>query len=108
VANAADLAHLETPRAKLEAFLTRAREISLRQAALAAERQELSKEMKGIIGVGQRLATLLRTAVKEHYGPRSEKLSEFGLQPFRSRKPKSQPEPEPEIPGPVSPDTSNT
>ena len=107
-ANAADLAHLETPRAKLEAFLKRAREISQRQAALAAERQELSKELKGIIGEGQRLSALLRSAVKEHYGPRAEKLSEFGLQPFRGRKPKPQAEPEPETPGPVTPDTSNT
>lgn len=107
-ANAADLAHLETPRGKLEAFLRRAREITLRQAVLTAERQELSKEMKGIIGEGQRLSALLRAAVKEHYGPRSEKLSEFGLQPFRGRKPKPQSEPEPETPGPITPVTSKT
>jgi len=27
----------------------------------------------------------LRTALKQHYGIRAEKLAEFGMQPFRGR-----------------------
>jgi len=46
---------------------------------------------------GGRLTALLRHALKQHYGIRSEKLAEFGLQPFRGRK---QPEPStPATPG---------
>lgn len=42
------------------------------------------------------MATVLRVAIKEHYGPDSEKLVEFGIQPFRgvTRKPKTPPTPE--------------
>jgi hypothetical protein len=41
---------------------------------------------------------MLRQGVKQHYGIRSEKLAEFGLQPFRGRKTKTEPEPKPETP----------
>jgi len=34
---------------------------------------------------GRRLATVLRTSVREHYGNRNQKLAEFGLQPLRGR-----------------------
>jgi len=32
-----------------------------------------------------RLGNALRAMIKEHYGVRSEKLAEFGIQPFRGR-----------------------
>lgn len=48
-----------------------------------------------MISEGQRLASVVRSAVKEHYGVREEKLAEFGMQPFRGRKPKSETEAEP-------------
>ena len=35
---------------------------------------------------GQRLATVPKLVVKQHYGIDSEKLAEFGLQPFRGRR----------------------
>jgi hypothetical protein len=75
------------------------------QAALTASRQDLSQQMKTLILEGQRVMAVLRVSLKDHYGPRSEKLAEFGLQPFRGRKPKAKPEPEPgtETPGPVTP-----
>ena len=34
----------------------------------------------------ERLSTVLRLAVKQHFGIRSEKLAELSLQPFRGRK----------------------
>jgi hypothetical protein len=34
---------------------------------------------------GRKLATVLRTLVREYYGNRSEKVAEFGLQPLRTR-----------------------
>jgi hypothetical protein len=40
------------------------------------------------------MATVLRFSLKLFYGPRSEKLTEFGIQPFRGRTPA------PELPPP--------
>ena len=34
----------------------------------------------------ERLGTVLRLGVKQHFGIRAEKLVEFNLQPFRGRK----------------------
>src|SRR5216110_1237470 len=76
-ANSADLPHLEAPRAQLRAMLTRFEELS---------KQEASKEMRTIVTEGQRLGNGMRRMVQIHYGPRSEKLAEFDLQPFRGRK----------------------
>ena len=101
-ANAADLAHLEVPRLKLEGLFSQAVQIDLEQATRKAAKQEATKQLQVLLVEAQRLSTVLRFAVKEHYGIRSEKLAEFGLQPFRglTRKPK----PAPENPGAPTPD----
>ena len=88
-ANTGDLAHLEVSRAKLAALFSQAVNITTQKAALTASKQESSQQIKQIAGDGRRLATLLRSGVKEHYGPKAEKLAEFGLQPFRGRKAKA-------------------
>jgi hypothetical protein len=82
------LLHLEPFRVKLEAIFSRAVEIGKQQAALTADKQELSKEFQGLVSDGERLAGVVRKGLREHYGPKSEKLAAFGLQPFRGRKPK--------------------
>jgi hypothetical protein len=102
-ANAADLSHLEGPRLRLEDVLNRAQEQAKQQAALTASRLESTKQLRALLTEGNRLANALRSLVKEHYGIRSEKLAEFGLQPFRGRTRKAKGEtPEP----PVSPGAS--
>jgi len=93
-ANAADLPHLDAPRAKLEALLAQAVGLGQEQAARTAAKQDLSQQLKSVVAEGQRLATLLRSAVKEHYGIRSEKLAEFSVQPFRGRVRKAKVAPE--------------
>ena len=105
IANVKDLAHLEPTRLKLEGIFQRAQEITKQQAALAASRQELSQQLKALIPEGQRALAVLRVSVRDHYGPRSEKLTEFDIQPFRGRKPKPQAEPGPgsETPAPITP-----
>ena len=102
-ANGEELAHLEVPRAKLEALIARAVELNKEQAARTAAKQETSKLLREILPEGRRLAALLRLGIKEHYGPRAEKLAEFQLQPFRGRAPRK-PKPSPE--GPVAPGNS--
>lgn len=81
-----ELAHLEAIRAKLAMIADRVIETSRQQADLAANKQELSRSLRADIDNGERLATMLRKGVREHYGPRAEKLTAFGLLPFRGRK----------------------
>ena len=89
-------AHLEPFRAQLATQRDRAREVRQQQAALIASKQELSKQLRVIITEGNRLATLLRSAIKQHYGIRAEKVAEFGVQPFRGKnKKKTAPPPVP-------------
>jgi hypothetical protein len=84
-ANAADLPHLEMPRAQLATLVTQTLEFKSQQDTQRAAKQSASKQLQSMIEEGQRLTALLRQAVKQHYGPRSEKLAEFGIQPFRGR-----------------------
>jgi hypothetical protein len=90
--HAGDLPHLEPLCGKLKGTLERAEEIVQRQAALEAERQELTREFGSLRDEGDRTAALLRAGVSEHYGPDSERLAAFGMQPFRGRKRKAVPE----------------
>jgi hypothetical protein len=107
--NDAELGHLQVPKTKLAALLARAEELTKQQRALRASKQEASKELGGLIVEGDRLFNALRVMLREHYGIRSEKLAEFGMQPFRGRKAQSKPTPEqptpeqPEVPAAAPP-----
>jgi hypothetical protein len=87
-ANKDQLPHLEMFRLKLGGVVTQALEAGKQQAALKASKQESSKQFRQFLIQGQRLANVIRTAVKEHFGPREEKVAEFGLPVFRGRKAK--------------------
>ena len=106
-ANKEELPQMEPFRLKLGGILASALEVSQEQAALKVRKQETSKQLRTLLTEGQRLANVVRTAVKEHYGIREEKVAEFGVQPFRGRKrtPKATPAPTPApapTPGPAS------
>jgi hypothetical protein len=90
-ANAADLPHLELTRTKLEQLLADTAATVKQQKAVTATKQDLSQKLRKQITEGQRLTTALQKLLKEHYGLDSEKLVEFGMQPFRGRKPKVTP-----------------
>ena len=77
---------LEPYRAKLETTLGRVDDITKQQAALAAQKQELTKELEALLIDGQRVAALLRKGLKQALGPKAEQLTAFKLQPFRGRK----------------------
>jgi methionyl-tRNA synthetase len=100
-ANATELAHLEGALARFGKLVTDAQAIAQQQAALAASKQEASKQMQTLLNEGLRLATGLGKLLQEFYGLRAEKLAEFGLQPFRGRPRKQKPE-APATPPPVS------
>jgi hypothetical protein len=113
-ANATELEHLQPSRSKLDGFRNQAEELYSEQSALTASKQEATKQLQEVLRAGNALVDLLRTGVREHYGPSSEKLVEFGIKPFRGRNRKvdlqpEKPEPDPdpiETVGPASsPDT---
>lgn len=110
-ANASELAHLEPSRVKLDGFRGQAEALYKEQSAFTAGKQETTKQLQEVLRAGNVLVDLLRTGVREHYGAASEKLVEFGVQPFRGRVRKVSPPP-PEKPKPAetqspasSPDT---
>ncbi len=100
-ANASELPQLELLRAILERLLQEARDLTQQQAALQASKQESSKRLQTVMREGKKLATVMRGGLKHHYGNRSEKLVEFGLQPFRGRKAKPAETPDAPPPQPV-------
>ncbi len=101
-ANADDFKTFEDHRAKLKSMLDTARETSAHQAAMAATKQEATKNLQTLLAEGRKLANFLRNGVKQHYGNRSEKLVEFGLAPLRARA-KAKVDPQPPAPPPPSP-----
>lgn len=104
-ANKEDLPALEPSRQELARVLSQAMDAAKRQAVHTAGKQEASKELKGFITEGERIATMLWQGLRIRYGIRAEKLTEFGLQPFRGRPRKAKPE-EPANPTPSSTDPS--
>lgn len=100
-----EVPHLEAPRGQLEGLLSQMGLLITQQADLAAQRQEVSKKLRDLLTEARRLGSFLRVGLKQHYGPRSEKLTTFKLQPFRGRKAAKPEEPEnPPVPAPSSPD----
>jgi len=91
-----EIPHLEAGRLRLGDVLGRAQGLLTQQATMTAAKQELSQQLKTTMEDIQFLSTMLRKGVRQHFGKRSEKLAELGLQPFRGRKIASKPTPPPE------------
>jgi hypothetical protein len=100
-----EIPHLEAPLEKLGGLLNQVGPLITLQADLGSQRQETSKKLRELLTEASRLGTFLRVGLKQHYGPRSEKLTTFKMQPFRGRKTTKPEEPEnPPAPAPTSPD----
>jgi hypothetical protein len=105
VANASELAHLEPLRAQLAANLAQGQAQAAQQAVHTAAKQDSSQLLRNTVVEGDRLANLLRKALQQHYGIRSEKLVEFGIKTFRGRVRAAKPTPTPS-PTPSTPSTA--
>ena len=77
---------LEHTREKLMGHLGEVQRLLAERDFHEARKQEATKRIREILPAGCRAATLLRKMLKEHYGPDSEQLAAFGIQPFRPRK----------------------
>ena len=106
IANSGELGHLEATRTRFAEILAQAEDAADRQRVHAAAKQEASLQFRNALTESERLANILRLAVKQHYGIGSEKLAEFGLQPFRGRKAKDAEATEPSAPSPSEPQPS--
>ena len=101
--NAAELPELEIQRQGLKDVLDEVLSLLTEQSIHRASKQQASKRLQGLIDRGTRLFNSMRKVIRHHYGPDSEKLVEFGMQPFRGRRRKEEvePTPSPEDPGPL-------
>lgn len=81
--------HLEPKRIQLEEKLIRFKDKSAQHASLTTSKQEVGKEMRVLFREIETLVDFIRTGVREHFGKDSEKMIEFGLQPFRGLKVKA-------------------
>src|SRR4051812_21984635 len=90
--NKDQLPDLEPFRLQLAGIVTQLVDTTTQQVAMKASKQEFARRHRRLLIDGQAMAHLIRTAVKKHFGPRAEKVAEFGLQPFRGRKIKAAPE----------------
>ena len=84
-ANSADLPQMEVTRQTVDAVLTRMKDLTAQQASLTASKQEVTRQLTELNSEAQKLLTFVDAGIREHYGTRSEKLVEFGQQPFRSQ-----------------------
>jgi hypothetical protein len=100
-ANAEELAHLAGTRVRFSSLVGQAQEAAREQAELAASKQAASRRVARFLVEGQRLATGIGRLLREFYGTDSERLVEFGLQPFRGRSRRTAPQnPNPPAPTP--------
>ena len=86
LANEPELGYLETQRGELASLLSQGQELIQQQSELTAAKQEASQKLRTVMSEGQRLTTIMKLSVKQRYGIDSEKLAEFGMQPFRGRR----------------------
>jgi len=92
-ANAAELVHVEPKRVRFDELQVLADDLTAEQASLKARKQEISRRLGEVVKEESALSAFLDAAVKQHYGNRAEKLTEFGLQPLRRRSQAQQEEP---------------
>ena len=96
---AAEHPYLQYIYDKLVARLAEVQELIKQRDYHQARKQEASKRINKALPEGRREATLLRSTLKEHYGPDNEKLAAFDIQPFRSKKRRKKADaPSPETP----------
>jgi hypothetical protein len=84
-ANATELPQAAIPLAALDKILTEVDQIFVDQAAFRASKQVTSQRLQTLFDQGDKLATVLKVIVKQHYGNGNDKLVEFGVQPLRTR-----------------------
>jgi transcription elongation GreA/GreB family factor len=86
VANQGELPHVDAYRAQLDAEIMDVRAVQSRRSALWAESLQSTRDLRSFTARGNELAVRIRAGIVLQYGPRSEKLVEFGMKPSRKRR----------------------
>jgi hypothetical protein len=85
-ANAEDLDYLLELQEELRRLSERAKELSVRQDALNAQKQQVTRDLDHVKQRGREIALQVRDGVRTRYGKRSAKLVEFGMRPRKGRR----------------------
>jgi hypothetical protein len=85
LANQEELAHIDDLRAQLETRLEGLPALQLEKARLRVMTHQATQDFQGVLDQGHELVTRIRDGVRAHYGPRSEKLAEFGINAWKGR-----------------------
>jgi hypothetical protein len=83
--NASELPDLDAYRAPLEQLLESAKDTIALSHSRRGVKQEETRTLRTIMTEGKDAAVKLRSAIKAHYGPRSERLIDYGMRPRRSK-----------------------
>ncbi len=83
--NKEELPQMEIPLREVDVSLAEMKDLTAQQASLTAAKQDVSKRLEVVSSKAQKLMTFVDAGIRQHYGNRSEKLVEFGQQPFRSQ-----------------------
>jgi hypothetical protein len=83
--NSPDLPQLDKTRGQIRTVLGVIREASVEMDLYRAQKQDAAKRYQGAVDEGRKLISYTKVVLKQHYGSSSEKLAEFGVQPFRGR-----------------------
>jgi hypothetical protein len=95
-ANAEDLRYLQKERTELQEIVERVKHLWNQQAALAAQRQQVTRNLEEAKERGRQIAVRMRNGIRTRYGLKGEKLTEFGLRPRRGRRRNQEEETPPE------------
>jgi hypothetical protein len=98
--SAADVPGIEGYTAPLEEILAEAKILTARLESRKGVKQQESQDRKLLMQKGNTQVSRIRSAVRAFFGPRSERLVEFGARPVRPRTGKKPTLP---APPPVSP-----
>ncbi|HTG31789.1 MAG TPA: hypothetical protein VLB76_02570 [Thermoanaerobaculia bacterium] len=103
---ATELPDMNVYKTALEQLAERARDgIALAHSRRGFKQQE-TLERRSVMVEGKDAAAKLRSAIKAHFGPRSERLIQYGMTPIRKRSRKADSKnkkPKPGEPAPASP-----
>jgi hypothetical protein len=98
---AAELPDISVYKSALDPLLAGAKD-SLALAARIGVKQQETKDRQALMKEGKEAASKLRLAIKAHFGPRSERLLQYGMNPLRKRvKAQDKEKPKPETPAPA-------
>src|SRR3954452_20061726 len=86
-ANRDDLPQGEELRAQLDAHLATMRAIQAERSVLRAKALQATQDFEAALIRVQDLVIQMRDGVRGRYGPRSGKLTEFGIRPLRPPRP---------------------